>query len=75
MFEIFTTNYIGEYSGLRFSLKQWNPLESDGIIFEIVSRNKTKSFNLTIGASENEKVMYKFRFSIIDIIMENTHFI
>lgn len=35
-------------------------MESDGIIFQILSLNKRKRFTLTIGALEDEKVLFQY---------------
>lgn len=52
--------FIGYGGGFKFSLKQWNPLGTEGIIIKLYSRNRTEHLALYIGANENENLALSF---------------
>lgn len=52
--------FVGYDGGLKFSLKQWNPIATEGIIFKFYSRNKTEHLALYIGANKNENLVLSF---------------
>lgn len=47
--------------GLKFSLKQWNPIATEGIMLKLYSRNKTQRLALHIGANKNENLALSFQ--------------
>lgn len=52
---------VGYGGGLKFSLKQWNPMDTEGIIFKLYSRNKTEHLALYIGANKNKNLALTFQ--------------
>lgn len=52
--------FVGYDGGLKFSLKQWNPVDKEGIILKLYSRNKTEHLALFIGANKNENLALSF---------------
>lgn len=52
---------VGYDGGLQFSLKQWNPTATEGIILKLYARNKTQLLTLYIGANKNEILALSFQ--------------